>query len=158
MKQINVSTKKYPYKYAIVDDESFVSLNQYKWWINKHGYAVRKKYTKSSGYGKGDHTEKQVLMHVEINNTPRGQITDHVNRNRLDNRKCNLRISSKSQNGLNINTKKNNTSGYTGVHWYKPYKMWQAYITINYKRRHLGYFKNIIDALVARKKVESCYL
>ena len=65
-------------------------------------------------------------------------LIDHINRDKADNRLCNLRVSSHSENGHNSNIRCNNTSGYTGVS--KAGEKWNAYITVNRKRFNLGYF------------------
>ena len=71
---------------------------------------------------------------------------DHINGVRFDNRLSNLRVATSRQNKQNRRTQSNNTSGYCGVHWYKQTKKWQAYIDIDGKRKHLGYFKVLEEA------------
>lgn len=80
---------------------------------------------------------------------------DHENRNRLDNRKINLRHASKNDNARNHNKYANNTSGFTGVSWRKDKQMWSAYIIIDGKQNHIGYFINKEDAIIARLKAEA---
>lgn len=75
---------------------------------------------------------------------------DHINRDTKDNRKCNLRLASKSQNGYNSNTRKNNTSGIMGVTWSSSKNKWRAYICINGKQVHIGYYDKYADAVYAR--------
>jgi len=87
---------------------------------------------------------------------PTGQI-DHINRNKKDNRICNLREVSHSQNQQNQSKYCNNTSGHLGVHRYKTTPKWQAYITVNRKRIHLGYFDKLENAIAARKSGENTY-
>jgi len=74
---------------------------------------------------------------------------DHINHNTLDNRKENLRIVTGSQNGMNQKLHKNNTSGYKGVHWFIYSKRWMAYIRLNSRKIHLGYFNSKIEAAYA---------
>ena len=93
-------------------------------------------------------------MHRVINNTPDDMQTDHINRNKLDNRKKNLRTVTTQQNQRNTNLSKNNTSGYIGVYLNKRVNKWMAYIWVNYKQIHLGYFKDIEDAIEVRKQAE----
>ena len=82
---------------------------------------------------------------------------DHINRNRSDNRICNLRLVSAAENKQNQNLYKNNSSGYRGVRIYKPSGKWVAVIKANCKRFHLGYFKTQDEAIAmyesARKKL-----
>ena len=82
---------------------------------------------------------------------------DHINHNVKDNRKSNLRIVTISQNAINKKIVSNNTSGVTGICWNKNSCCWQAYITLNYKTKHLGCFKNKEDAIKARKDAEEKY-
>lgn len=76
---------------------------------------------------------------------PKDEI-DHINRIRHDNRLCNLRESTLQQNLKNKEKYKSNTSGFTGVTWHKRIKMWQARISNDTKRMHLGYFKTPEEA------------
>lgn len=82
---------------------------------------------------------------------------DHINHNIKDNRKSNLRIITVSQNAINKKIVSNNTSGVTGVCWNKKDSYWQAYITLDYKTKHLGCFQNKEDAIKARKDAEEKY-
>ena len=70
---------------------------------------------------------------------------DHINRNKLDNRRSNLRIATKSQNGLNREES-------VGVSWRKERNKWRARITINGKEQFLGHFNNWEEAIQARKE------
>lgn len=83
MKQIKVGNT-----FALIDDQDFEWLNQFKWHQDK-GYAY--------GYVDGKH----IYMHSLILNTPKGMFSDHINRNRLDNRRENLRIVSHAKNNQN---------------------------------------------------------
>jgi len=89
---------------------------------------------------------KQILLHRFIMNTPKGLHTDHINGNHLDNRRKNLRICTAAQNQFNSRKHKIQTSRFKGVSWYKRDKCWRAYININRRQIHLGYFSNEIDA------------
>jgi hypothetical protein len=66
-------------KFAIVDDEDFEYLNRWKWYFAPVGYATR-----GDGHGRGNRTV--VYMHRVVNKTTGGLVTDHINRNKLDNR------------------------------------------------------------------------
>lgn len=139
-------------KYAIVDDEDYEELSKYRWRFDKNGYASRTVYL---GGGKKNQKQIGVYMHKLINKTPDGFHTDHINRNKLDNRKCNLRTTTCSQNLMNTKIPVNNTSGYKGVSWYK--NAWHAEIKANSHRYYLGRFKNKQDAIDARLKAEKIY-
>ena len=85
------------------------------------------------------------------------KVIDHINHNTLDNRKQNLRIVTRVQNQMNMSKRKDNTSGFTGVHFNKRSDKWMATIQVNYKSINLGTFKNKEDAIEARKKAEEKY-
>jgi hypothetical protein len=139
-------------KYAVVDDEDFAALNQWNWCCDSSGYAAR-------DVG-GRKNKKRVLMHRLLNNTPDGFVTDHINRNKLDNRKANLRSLTQRQNTYNSSLSKNNKSGFNGVCWWKHPRgqgYWVATIKVNYKKIHLGYFKKLADAVNARKLADQKY-
>ena len=76
---------------------------------------------------------------------------DHINRNKIDNRIENLRISTPSHNCQNRDIRSNNTSGYKGVSYNIQNKKWMAYIGINGKQKHLGYFTTAEEAYEAYK-------
>ena len=79
---------------------------------------------------------------------------DHIDRNRLNNRKSNLRIVTRQENNMNKSKYKTNNSGYPGVKWNKRLSKWQVQITINKKRIHLGVYDDFQDAVLARRKAE----
>lgn len=126
-------------KVAIVDDEDYEWLMQWKWHYSIGGYAQRN----SPRINGKNH---KIHMHREINHTPEDFETDHINGNKLDNRRINLRTASRSQNAFNQKINKNNTSGVRGVYWQKLNKKWQAKIYINGMNHSLGYFTDLSDA------------
>jgi hypothetical protein len=69
-------------------------------------------------------------------NTPPDLVVDHINHDRLDNRKCNLRNCTRSQNAQNMK----DNGRYQGVHWNSDHKKYCSRIRVNIKRKHLGYF------------------
>ncbi len=86
---------------------------------------------------------------------PKNQI-DHINGIKDDNRWCNLREATQSENNYNSIKRKDNSSGYRGVTWHKKDKKWQAQICVNKKYIFLGQFSSKEDAAkvysVAAKK------
>lgn len=119
-------------KETIVDNEDFELLNKHKWYCS-HGYAVRNIRLPN---GK----QKNIRMHRFLINAPDDMQIDHINGNRLDNRRENLRLATNSQNAMNQGKRKNNTSGFKGVSWHKPNKKWLAHIRLNSKTIHLGLY------------------
>ena len=79
---------------------------------------------------------------------------DHIDRNPANNKGHNLRAATRAQNCRNLTTRSDNSSGYAGVSHDKSRDMWAAYINIDGKRRHLGRFTELSDAITARKKAE----
>lgn len=138
--------------FAIVDDGAFDYLSQWRWKYT-NGYAVRNvAITKRDKMGKRKY--KTIFMHRLLNNTPEGYDTDHVNRDKLDNRICNLRTVTRSKNKHNATKYVTNKSGVKGVYWRGDINKWEAQITSNYKSRKLGCYKSIEEASKARKRAE----
>jgi hypothetical protein len=74
-----------------------------------------------------------------------------------NNRPSNLREGTHAQNGMNRKIHKNSSTGFTGVSWDKGAKKWSAKISKSGKRKHLGYFSDIQDAITAREAAEKKY-
>jgi len=89
-------------------------------------------------------------------NWPKDQI-DHINGHGTDNRIINLRDVTQYQNMRNMRLPSNNTSGHIGVSWITEKKKWTAQLHIKGKHIHLGYFDDINDAVIARKKAADEY-
>ena len=122
-------------KYALVDGEDYEELMKYKWQCSKQGYATRGDYTTEEG-------SKTVYMHREVFDLDEGETLDHINRNKLDNRKGNLRVSSHLENMRNqgkYQMKRGASSKYKGVH--KKKNRYVASITINKEQYQLGSYK-----------------
>lgn len=136
-------------KQAIVDDEDFDYLNQFKWSCDSYGYAVR--HIKRSE--RGNTPRRMIKMHRVINNTPTGMETDHIDRNKLNNQKINLRSVTTSQNQHNAKIATTNTSGFRGVYWDKKYNRWCARAYIMGKSKFGGGFKSKSDAVKAYENI-----
>lgn len=87
---------------------------------------------------------------------PEDQI-DHINRIRDDNRISNLRQATCAENNQNTRIDRKNTSGYKGVSWKSSKGKWVAQITINNKNKEIGCYRDINDAIAARKAAEAKY-
>lgn len=96
-------------------------------------------------------------MHNPENIVLPGEEIDHINHDKTDNRIENLRKVSGAVNQRNRPQHCDNTSGITGVCWYKRYKCWRVQIRANGKPKHIGYFENFEDAVAARKAAEVKY-
>ena len=130
---------------AIVDDKDLELVNQYKWYLTNKGYVYTQPYL-------GNYKHGSLMMHRLINKTPDGMFTDHINHNKLDNRKSNLRICTNQQNSMNRNSHKNSSSKFKGVSWHPRDKKWQVEIEIAGKRFYLGMYTNEIEAAKAYDK------
>jgi hypothetical protein len=128
-------------KIAIVDDSDYEWLIQWKWCLYNCGYAVRNESRKVG--------HSVILMHSQILRTPQGKCADHVNGNRLDNRRENLRICDFKENSRNSMIRHDNKSGYKGVYWNKTNRSWTTQIAIDGKSFHLGNFQDVKDAALA---------
>jgi hypothetical protein len=134
--------------FALVDDEDFDTLSTRRWCVSgKPGdsYAVRG-ITLPSG------KSRIIRMHREILSAVVGQEVDHVNGDRLDNRRCNLRFCTRGENCYNARLRSNNRSGYRGVRYCPQLNKtnpWSAQIKGDKRLRHIGYFPTAKDAAMA---------
>ncbi len=87
---------------------------------------------------------------------PKGDI-DHINGDRLDNRISNLRDVTKSENCKNKTLRVDNKSGVSGVYWNKGGAKWHVQIAVNGKRKHLGFFSDLDEAIRVRREAEVKY-
>lgn len=127
------------------DLEDYDKIKEYCWHINPDGYVCTRVLNKT------------LFLHRLIILPSDGMEIDHIDHNKFDNRKKNLRIVTHYQNCLNKGKYRSNTSGNTGVYLRKDRNIWKSYITVNKKRIHLGYFEDKEDAIKARKEAEEKY-
>lgn len=120
-------------KFALVNDEDFELLDKYSW-----SYA-------SNGYAMGRVSGKVCLMHRFLLGKSKLDI-DHINRNKLDNRRENLRFVTRSINCHNVGLDKGNKSGIKGVSWDKSRGKWRAGLKLNYKQVYHARFASKIEA------------
>lgn len=128
-------------KYALVDRKDYDELVKYTWYFNENGYA-RRAYVRSDG------VKTSKAMHRHILGAKKGELTDHINRDRLDNRRSNLRIATDRQNRINTG-KFVGTSRYKGVSFAPSQcgsRPWLAQTRLNGKKVFLGYFETEEDA------------
>lgn len=150
MKEIKLTQN----RVAIVDDDDFERLNQYKWhaYMNRNTFYAIRQISKING------EKATISMHREIMNTPKDIQIDHKFGNGLDNRKDNLRLCTQQENRFNQkNPNKNNKLGIKGIRWYKRTMKFQAKIQVYGKTIHLGYFNVSGDADSAYRKAEEKY-
>jgi hypothetical protein len=136
-------------QYAIVDPEDFERLNQLEWHCTHRGYAKRAVPDKSA---KG--RQRLVWMHRELCPVPEGMFVDHINRNRLDNRKANLRPATHRQNVWNrtLNRKLGGTF-YRGIRWDKSRKKWRVRLRVDGHLKSFGFYSDEVEAAKAYDRV-----
>lgn len=127
----------------MVDDEDYEKFNKFKWHKCPYGYAVRS--------GRKEENRRGVKLHREVTNCPKGLEVDHINRNKLDNRKENLRIVTRQQNAQNRGKTRTNTSGFRGV--FKKGRGWAVQVYHNGKIHCGGSYQIPEDASVAADKM-----
>jgi hypothetical protein len=127
---------------ALIDLEYVEIVKRYKWGLDKRGYV----YNNQVGF-----------LHRFIMNPPDDLVVDHINHNKLDNRRDNLRVCTQQENAQNRPIQCNNTSGITGVTWDKRKNKWRATISVNGKRKYLGYFNSKEEAADVRRLAEVEY-
>ena len=127
---------------AIIDREDVKRVRQHKWSIKDNGY-VRCVI-------KG----KTVYLHRFLMGAKDGQEVDHINLNKLDNRKQNLRFCKHVQNCWNRVSENRGIGRVSGRNLRKKY---YAKITVNGVTKHLGYFQSKEEALQARLRAEEMY-
>ncbi len=132
-------------KKVTVDSEDIERITKYKWQFNPSNGAIERRHHIS---GSGKNRKRMTWnLHRFIMDFPKGKMVDHINRNRLDNRKCNLRVCTASENARNVVKRKNNTSGYKGVS--KSRQGWIAQSALKGRHIAIGWFKNKDDAALA---------
>lgn len=126
--------------YTYIDHEDLNKILNYH-WVSRNGndtpYYV-------------DKGRKSILMSRFLLNAPKYKWVDHINGNRIDNRKENLRLCSRNENAKNRKLNKSNNTGYKGVSKSRnKYKKWKTIIGVNNKKLTIGTYSSIIDAAIA---------
>lgn len=140
MKQIPLSRG----KISLVDDTDHHWLSKFNWYAHHNHklnwYAVRT--IRENG------KRRTIGMHRMILGISGNQKTDHINGDGLDNRRCNLRVCTQTQNTRNQKLSRRNSSGYKGVKYNESAILhpWQARITFNGRVLHLGVFTTAVEA------------
>lgn len=112
---------------ALVDDE-FSHLAKYRWRLNHRGYVFR--------YG-----DRKVYLHrAVVGVVSDGLVCDHINRDKLDNRRANLRMITPAANAQNLNARRGSTSNHRGVFWDRSRRRWVASVRHNGKNYNFGRF------------------
>lgn len=118
--------------FVLVDDDDLHLVSQWNWSLSKDGYAVA--------------GQPQVRMHRVLCGLERGdpRQPDHINRNKLDNRRANLRVVDAQVNQQNKPA--SGRSGYRGVSWVSKYGKWRAQAMLNGKGYYFGLYDDPAEA------------
>jgi hypothetical protein len=120
---------------ALVEAADAELVSRYHWNVISWGYAI------------GRVNDRMILMHrLIVGEPPRGLEIDHINRNKLDNRRANLRVCTISQNRANRHKFRGCSSQYKGVSLIRVSNRWSAKIKENGRLRHIGTFDSEVDA------------
>ena len=126
----------------MIDKEDLEKVKDYCWRLSNDGYAITYRVLDKW---------RAILMHSLIIGKIEGKEIDHINQNKLDNRKCNLRHLTHLENMHNINRIAKSNTGITNVHKVKSGKF-VARIQYNLKQYHIGTFNSIEEATNALEK------
>lgn len=132
-------------RWFVVDEEDYPAVSAYTWSITNKGYWRSRKL---------NITIHRFLIGV----VPEGMVVDHINGNKSDNRRVNLRVVTPHQNAMNNGISKANTTGKTGVYYRKDRNKWKAGVC--YKRKQIWYpklFDSYEEAVIARNMLEDKY-
>ena len=117
----------------LIDATDYPEVSRHRWSLDEQGYV----HTTIQG--------KHIKLHCFLL-ASKGSVVDHINGDRNDNRRSNLRICSAKENSRNQKLRSNNTTGYKGVSYDQRRKKYIASIAVDYKSKFLGYFSDPIEA------------
>jgi hypothetical protein len=131
--------------FALIDDEDYELIAAFSWHL--HG----------SSNCEGYYAASNVKMHRMIINAPPGTVVDHINGNKLDNRKKNLRFCTHAENQQNTKSR-GGSSRYKGVHYNKKSKKWLGAFMFNGTHYYCGMFESEKECAraVDEKRKEVC--
>jgi len=131
------------------DLEDYEKIKEYC-WLYSNGYVISNLYL-------GNSNSKCVTLSRLLMEAPEGYVVDHINHDKRDNRKINLRIVTVSQNGMNMIPPQDKEYECRGIEYNSKVEKWVSRITVNNKRISLGYFNILEDAITTRKEAEEKY-
>jgi hypothetical protein len=129
------------------DLEDLAVIESRHWYKDKDGYLTHSYFYNGQ--------RRFVRFHRIVMGAKPSQYIDHINKDRTDNRKGNLRFCTRSENNRNRGLYKTNKSGVTGVHYDNKRSKWVASITYNSRRLFIGRFDIEAEAIRARLKKET---
>lgn len=127
-------------------------IQQYKWTL-KFDKTINNYYVRAHNRNENWKERKSTSIHrLIMSPIPDGMVIDHISRQTLDNRRCNLRVVTQQENSKNKGFYKNNKSGYKYVHFHNAHKRWVVEIKINGKAKYIGSSKDLQKAIQIRDK------
>lgn len=118
-------------------------------------YAARNKSRANGGTGGAELLHRVIMSNILGRELTDDEQVDHRDGDGLNNTRENLRLATCAENQRNKGRRPVNTSGYIGVCWHKQHQKWAASLASHGRRRHLGLFSNIHEAVVAYDR--ACY-
>lgn len=109
-------------------------------------YMAKRHLKRINGKSKYVYMHRAIVSKVIGRELLRSEHIDHINLDPLDNRRCNLRLATNSQNNMNTRKRRDNTSGFKGVYWHSHSRKWHARITKKGVTKSLGYFNTPEEA------------
>ena len=131
----------------IIDSEDYCLVSKYRWVSNRSGYFLASTGERNS----------HVFLHRMVIEPPDDMFVDHIDGNKSNCRKSNLRICSQTDNNRNVGVKSNNRCGYKGVYWASDRGKWRTEITVDRKHIHIGSFETAEEAARAYDKCALFY-
>jgi hypothetical protein len=129
---------------AIIDEQDFDRISQHKWYSFDNDGSGSRCYAICKIRG------KTVYMHRMVMGAQEGEYVDHIDGNGLNNSRSNLRFVTLSQNNMNQRIRPDNTSGHKGISWCPDREKYQVYVNINRKRKSLGRYRTLEEAIYVR--------
>lgn len=143
---------------TVVDSKYYKLLSKHKWHAVKLRYMYYAARRLKKHEGSGTVLMHKVVLEYKLNRKLlKVEHPDHRNRDSLDNRTRNIRLSSNGQNRCNTGKQRNNTSGYKGVSWSNVMQAWRAQIMVDGKYVSLGYRKKKKEAALLYIKAAKKY-
>lgn len=124
-----------------INDEDYPRVAQFRWYADDRGYIKRNQYDPKTGVG------HPVYLHRYITGEPKGVEVDHINGNRQDNQRHNLRLCSHAENARNKSLRRGRRL--KGAYPIPASKRWTARIRVEGKLLHLGCFDSELHACIA---------
>ena len=116
-----------------MDAGDYAWLNGYRWRL-------------ANGYPSRREKNREVLMHRQIMKAPAGKVVDHIDGNKRNACRSNLRLCTRGENQFNQRKRRPGHSRFKGVTFHKPRGKWKAQYRLKGRLYHLGYFDDEAEA------------